>query len=147
LPSAVLGRRFVNDHLVQVEWAFLDDKGLTGIGQFWYKHLVCTMHWCRSHVLQFPIFSENPVLERVERISPMQVSRLSERIALFVEQKVGPILCCKKHWLNPWCTCHIRSVHLFVVLLWQVYGKHLWNLWNYNISRHPDCPCSSPGWK
>jgi hypothetical protein len=40
-PSAVLGRRFVNDRLLQAERAFLDDKGLTGIGQSWYKHLVC----------------------------------------------------------------------------------------------------------
>jgi len=40
-PSAVLRRRFVNDRLLQAERAFLDDKGLTGIGQSWYKHLVC----------------------------------------------------------------------------------------------------------
>jgi N-acetylated-alpha-linked acidic dipeptidase len=39
-PSAVLQRRFVNDRLLQAERAFLDDKGLTGIGQSWYKHLV-----------------------------------------------------------------------------------------------------------
>ncbi|CAM6062397.1 unnamed protein product [Sphagnum tenellum] len=39
-PSAVLQRRFVNDRLLQAERAFLDDKGLTGIGQYWYKHLV-----------------------------------------------------------------------------------------------------------
>jgi N-acetylated-alpha-linked acidic dipeptidase len=40
LPSALLGRRFINDRLLQAERAFLDDKGLTGIGQSWYKHLV-----------------------------------------------------------------------------------------------------------
>ncbi|CAK9209564.1 unnamed protein product [Sphagnum troendelagicum] len=39
-PSAVLQRRFVNDRLLQAERAFLDDKGLAGIGQSWYKHLV-----------------------------------------------------------------------------------------------------------
>ncbi|KAH8950988.1 hypothetical protein BDL97_09G001400 [Sphagnum fallax] len=40
LPSALLGRRFINDRLLQAERAFLDDEGLTGIGQSWYKHLV-----------------------------------------------------------------------------------------------------------
>ncbi len=57
LPSALLGRRFINDRLLQAEQAFLDDKGLTGIGQSWYKHLVCTyiIHMsckCNSPYLQ-----------------------------------------------------------------------------------------------
>ncbi|KAH8934801.1 hypothetical protein BDL97_18G103500 [Sphagnum fallax] len=36
----LLRRRFINDRLLQVERAFLDDRGLSGTGRSWYKHLV-----------------------------------------------------------------------------------------------------------
>jgi hypothetical protein len=54
LPSALLGRRFINDRLLQAERAFLDDEGLTGIGQSWYKHLVCTCIIHMSCKCNFP---------------------------------------------------------------------------------------------